>query len=314
MAFLAVYLLAVGRAGGAAGHDLAQSRRPAQMAGRAYAGPRPGPGGAGGLEGAGAGGGHQKLSFGIAAPGFPVDPGRPASPDLVRGRRAAICSSRAKPRMSRARSNFSASSKATPIFPAIPWSWATRARCRTTWRNFKSKEPMQVTKNEKALLSVLVAIVFVAGNFFGYRWLAQKQSSLQLAHTQLRADQAEAEMIFSSPTWAQLKAWVHDHEPALGDEGAAKAQVLEYVLKGARDNKLEIMEQSLNDAQHGAGGTRINVSVKVKGSMEGLVKWLTALQQPDQFYAISSFSLKADEDQKSMVCTLQIARYFKEGS
>ena len=46
--------------------------------------------------------------------------------------------------------------------------------------------------------------------------------------------------------------------------------------------------------------------------MEGLAKWLTDLQKPDQFYAISSFSLKADQDQKSMVCTLQIARYFKD--
>ena len=106
-----------------------------------------------------------------------------------------------------------------------------------------------------------------------------------------------------------------DHEPVLGDEGDAKAQVLAYVVKGARDdNKLEIMEQSVNDVQHGAAGTRVNVSVKVKGSMQGLCKWLTDLQKPDQFYAISSFSLQADQDQKSMVCTLQIARYFKGGS
>jgi len=165
------------------------------------------------------------------------------------------------------------------------------------------------------LFLVLVAILFVCGNFFGYRWLAQKQSSLQLADAQLRADQAETKVdLLQSPTWAQRKTWVSDHEPALGDEGDAKAQVLEYVLKGARTNKLEIMEQSLNDVQHGAAGTRINVSVKVKGSMQDLCKWLTTLQKPDQFYAISSFSLKADQDQKSMVCSLQIARYFKGGS
>ena len=174
---------------------------------------------------------------------------------------------------------------------------------------------MRVTKNEKILLAILAAIVFVGGNYFGYRWLSQKQSGLQLAYLKLRADQAEARVdLKESDLWAQRKAWTRDHEPALGDEGDAKARVLEYVLKGARDNKLEIMEQSLNDVRHGAAGRRINVSVKVKGSMEGLVKWLTDLQKPDQFYAISSFSLKADQDQKSMVCTLQIARYFKEGS
>ena len=168
------------------------------------------------------------------------------------------------------------------------------------------------TKNEKVLLWIRAAIIFGCGNYFGYRWLAQKQSGLELAAAQLRADQAEAEVdLQQSDLWAQRKSWVSEHEPALGDEGDAKAQVLEYVLKGARSNKLEILDQNLGDVQHGAAGTRINVSVKVKGAMQDLCQWLTNLQKPDQFYAISSFSLKADQDLKSMVCTLQIARYFK---
>jgi hypothetical protein len=54
------------------------------------------------------------------------------------------------------------------------------------------------------------------------------------------------------------------------------------------------------------------VSIKVKGSMQDICKWLTDLQKPEQFYAISSFSLNADQDQKSMVCSMQISRYFKD--
>lgn len=169
------------------------------------------------------------------------------------------------------------------------------------------------TGNEKFLLMILAAIVFVSGNFFGYQWLAKKQAALNLAEKQLKADQAEAMVTLKqSDMWAQRKLWIHDHEPTIGDEGETKAQVLEHVLKGARDNKLEIQDQSLNDVTHGAAGTRINVSVKVKGSMQDMVKWLTALEKPEEFYAVSSFSLKADQDQKSMVCFLKIARYFKE--
>lgn len=172
---------------------------------------------------------------------------------------------------------------------------------------------MRVTKSEKFLLLILIAIVFAGGNFFGYRWLAQKQKTLQLAYAGLRADQAEAKVdLLESGLWAQRKAWIRDHEPAVGDEGESHGAVLTYVKKEADDNKLQVMEESLNDVQHGAAGTRMNVSIKVKGSMEGLVKLLTDLQKPDQFYAISSFSLKADEDQKSMVCMLRIARYFKD--
>src|SRR5260221_5434926 len=107
----------------------------------------------------------------------------------------------------------------------MPWTWATRARCPTTWPNFKLMEPMRPRpNNEKILLMLLAAIIFLGGNFYGYRWLAQKQSSLHLAYLQLQGDQAEAKHdLQESGLWAQRKAWVNNHEPALGDEGDAKA-------------------------------------------------------------------------------------------
>jgi hypothetical protein len=167
------------------------------------------------------------------------------------------------------------------------------------------------------LFAFLVVIVLAGGTFYGYRWLAQKQASQQMIYAGLVADQnAAQDVLRESPLWAKHKAWIEAQEPVLGDEGEAKSQVLAYVLKGARDHKLDIVEQSLNDTERGAAGTRINVSVKVKGSMQDLVEWVRADLQnkSEQFYAVTLFSLKADSDQKSMVCTLQVARYFKSGS
>lgn len=164
-------------------------------------------------------------------------------------------------------------------------------------------------------MAVLLLIVLISGTFYGYRWLSQRQTRLQATYAGLQADQAEAELALrETDLWTQRKAWIQANEPVLGDEGEAKAQVLAYVLKGARDHKLEILEQSLNDVQHGPAGTRINVAVKVKGPMQALCEWMTELEKPDQFYAVSLFSLKADADEKSMVCTVQLARYFKGGS
>jgi len=172
------------------------------------------------------------------------------------------------------------------------------------------------TKNEKRLLVVLLIILLVGGNFYGYRWLSQKQSSLTLTEKQLRADKAEAEVgLQKQDLWAKRKAWIAKHEPALeGEEESAKAKVLETVHEGVVAQNLEILEQSLNETQHTSAGTRVNVSIKIKGSMEGICNWLTDLQKPENFYAVSLFSLKADQDQKSMICTLHLARYFKGGS
>ena len=171
------------------------------------------------------------------------------------------------------------------------------------------------TRNEKLLLTLLLAILFLAGNWQGYKWYAAKQKALHSTEVDLQDAQDSATTALQEiPTWTQRKAWVNDKQPPLNDEGEAKAAVLEYVQKGARTNKLEIVEQSLNDVQRTAGGTRVNVSVKVKGSMQDLVTWLTGLEKPDDFYAVSLFSLKADQDQKSFDCTVEIARYFKGGS
>jgi hypothetical protein len=172
------------------------------------------------------------------------------------------------------------------------------------------------TKSEKILFAAMLTIIFGGANFYGYKWLAQKQVALELAAAELRADQAEARVDLKDlDESTQRQAWIKQHEPVLGEADTAKAQVLDEVSKRARDNKLEILEQGLvEEVTHDAGGAQIGVTLKVKGSMEDLVRWLTALQKPDQFYAVSKFSLKADEDQKSMVCTLQLARYFKEGS
>jgi hypothetical protein len=171
------------------------------------------------------------------------------------------------------------------------------------------------TRNEKVLAAILVLIVFGAVNFYGYAWLSQKQRALDMKAVEMRADQEEALVDLQKQNfWAQRKDWLQQHEPTLADEGDAKAQVLQGVLKGARDQHLEVLEQTLNDVQHGAAGTQVNVEVKVRGAMQGLCQWLTDLEKPESFYAVSQMSLKADTDQKSMVCTLQIARYFKTKS
>jgi phosphoenolpyruvate-protein kinase (PTS system EI component) len=170
------------------------------------------------------------------------------------------------------------------------------------------------TRNERILFALVLLIVLGAGNFYGYEWLAGKQRSLDLQYAELRADKAEAEVELQNPAmWTARKSWIEQHEPAAIDEGTAKAQVLEAALKAARDQHLEILEQTLNDVQHGPAGARVSIALKVKGPMEGLCHWLAAWQKPESLQAVSQLSLKADEDQTSMVGTVQLDRYFKAG-
>ena len=170
------------------------------------------------------------------------------------------------------------------------------------------------TRSEKILLAVLGLVLLGGLLFFGGKALVQKQHSLALARASLRADNAEAMVeLQDEPRWVARSHWIHDHEPMAVEEGDARAQVLSSVVQGARDHHLEIEEQNLGEVEHGAAGAKVQSEVRVKGSMEALCRWLADLEQPEKFYAVDLLSLKADQDQKSMVCTLHVSRYFREG-
>lgn len=173
------------------------------------------------------------------------------------------------------------------------------------------------TKNEIRLLVTLFLVVFAMANFYGYKWFVQKQNVLALTEKRLRVDKAEAEIdLKQQDIWAQRKAWIAQHEPVLGgkDGNAKAAEVLEAIRKDILDKHLEVLDQSPNETQQTPAGTRVNISIKIKGPMKAICEWLANLQKPESFYAVTRFSLKADQDQKSMVCTLQLAQYFKGGS
>jgi hypothetical protein len=171
------------------------------------------------------------------------------------------------------------------------------------------------TSNEKVLLGVLVAILFLGANWIGYGWYADQLKTLRAKASSLQTDQDSAQSALSEiPMWQKNMAWLKEKQPPLGDEGTAKAALLDFVVKGAKENKLEVQDQNFVDVKKTSAGTQVTVYVKVKGGMQDLVKWLAPLQKPDDFYAITLFSLKADADQKSYDCTLNIARYYKGGS
>ena len=172
-----------------------------------------------------------------------------------------------------------------------------------------------LTHNEKFLLGVLGLILFGGLNFFGYGALQQKQRAQTMEYAQLKADQAEARVtLLSAATWQKRQAWIAQHEPVAKDEGDAKAETLQAVLKAAREKGLQVLEQSLNDTTDDQRGFRVEMALTVKGSMQALSAWVAGLQDPASFYAVPSISLKADSEQKAMVGTLQICRYFMRGA
>ena len=169
-----------------------------------------------------------------------------------------------------------------------------------------------LTPKEKSLLTLLGVIAFAGLNFFGYRALQRTQAAQKLEVAELSADQAEAKVsLLKRTVWQKREAWILQHEPKTGDEGDAKAKTLQAVLGDARSHGLEVVEQNLHDSTQDPDGFRVEIVLTIKGSLQALSAWLAGLQDPASFYAVPSLSLKADEEKKTMVCTLRIERFFR---
>jgi hypothetical protein len=169
------------------------------------------------------------------------------------------------------------------------------------------------TRSEQFLLGILGLVLVGGALYFGGSALLDRQQALDHQRRLLHADQLESMAdLQMKPLWDSRRAWLRDHQPALTNEGDTSAQVLDFLVKGARDHHLEVETENPGEVRHGPGGARIAAEIKIKGGMEALCRWLADLQQPQNFYAVDFFSLKADPDQKSVICEVHISRFFQE--
>ena len=136
------------------------------------------------------------------------------------------------------------------------------------------------TRNEKILLAVFFAILFLGVNYYGYLWLFKQQAALDATCQQLQTAQLEAKVdLRDLESCRAEKSWIEAHQPTMGEEGDTKAQIQKVVSDGAHQNKLDILEQGLgSEVEQGPAGSKVMYSLKVKGSMECICHWLAELQ------------------------------------
>ncbi len=170
-----------------------------------------------------------------------------------------------------------------------------------------------LTPNEKFLLGVLALVVMAIISFLGLTWITKAQADLSRHLSSLKADQAEAQVVLlESDLWKKRMAWVRDHAEPIGDPGVAGAKLLEALENAAQQNSLEIRQQSVGDLKQSPAGPYLEARLETKGSLESVVRWITAFQSATNLYAITTCSIKVDADNKSILCTLEVRKYYKE--
>lgn len=168
-----------------------------------------------------------------------------------------------------------------------------------------------LTPKEKRLLIIFVALIFVVANLIGLPALQRQQKLLTARIVELRSQQEVATTwLKEKDIWTERKAWLDANQPKITSSGDASSSFLEMLQESAKQNKIKIIDQKLLEPETHPGYQAISVRMTVNGNMEAIVKWLSAIQQPDKFQAVLKFNLKREGEGDNMRCDLDLARWY----
>jgi Tfp pilus assembly protein PilO len=110
--------------------------------------------------------------------------------------------------------------------------------------------------------------------------------------------------------WLARKEWLDSRQPHVPTGSAAQSELLESLTKAAKDHALTIDEQGFGETKNTGDYRSVAVKLKLSGRLEDVVKWLVAVQQPEQFQAVMNFVLKSTDTPPNVNLELEVARWY----
>jgi hypothetical protein len=181
-------------------------------------------------------------------------------------------------------------------------------------RNSQSKETRKLrklTKSERRLLIMFGLAVFVMANFYGISYLLDTESELNQRLGELEGT-AKTNQIWlrEKQFWLTRKQWIEHQQPRVNASEVPQSELLQAMTASAQANQLVIQEQSFAESRNTPNYQSVAVRLKLSGNLENVVKWLAELQQPEKFQAVTSFTLKSEEQPPKVNLELEVARWY----
>ena len=170
-----------------------------------------------------------------------------------------------------------------------------------------------LTKSEKTLLALCLAVIVLVGAFFGWRdhrartiAAQQKIENLQSRFTAAVAATADA------PFWKERQAWLDSTMPVMGDGGQAHSAFLEHLQATADQRGLRITSPVLLKPEAGAHHRELTISLQVVGTDNAVHRWLADLQSPEKFQLVKYLLLTPTAASRPrMTASVTVSRLYK---
>lgn len=170
----------------------------------------------------------------------------------------------------------------------------------------------RITSRERFLICFLAGALFLLGNWillgsFASRY-ARLQADLAAKRSEIKSMQA---LVTEAQEGAEREAWLNAAQPKLTNPEQAGVQLLDQIKEMARANEVLLENPELGSVETQAACRSVSVQLSAKGSWGNLVKFLHAVQTPEQFIVFESATLQVDPaNAKQMACQLKIAKWY----
>jgi hypothetical protein len=169
----------------------------------------------------------------------------------------------------------------------------------------------RLTKSEKRLSILFGLAIFAMASFYGISYLLDTEANLARQLSELEATGKTNQIwLREKQFWLTRKQWIDRRQPRVVSGQVPQSDLLQALIASAQANQLVIQEQSFAELKNTATYYSVAVKLKLSGNLENVVKWLAELQQPEKFQAVTSFSLKSEEQPPKVNLELEVARWY----
>lgn len=176
----------------------------------------------------------------------------------------------------------------------------------------------RLSPRERVLTLIVAGAVFLVINLVVLRGLTTSFRNLAAQRKQKSFEAETLRMyVAEKPRWAQRMKWLHDKQPPLVNRDVAGVKLEDQVKAVADQNKVILTNHQILPAPVGALAQNagdyqaLTVQLQARGDWTGMIKFLAALQRPENFLAFESASLHTDpSDSKVMTGQFRVAKWF----
>jgi hypothetical protein len=171
----------------------------------------------------------------------------------------------------------------------------------------------KLASNERRLLVVFFAAVFVAANLFVIRFWIDKRRDTLRATAANKAKLAEYTSLVSAAEMIEsASAWIAANPPPALSADEANTRLLGEVRAFAEKAGLSIVEESLLPVAAGAGKSAA-LQTKVAGPFAGFAAFLFGLQRPEAWRSIDRIAIRSDKEPPNVIAEIVVRQHYNDG-